>query len=116
MIPQTFEYSAPKTLTEALSLVESGGKPLAGGMSLIPMMKLRLAAPELLVDLARIKDLNYIQEDEGQFLHLGTRQEGQDIIHTAAIAPRVIRIGATTTHYSVESSALVRSKCPLLAA
>ena len=57
------------------------------------MMKLRLAAPEQLVDLGRIKDLNYIRE-EGGALH----------------------IGATTTHYSVESSALVRAKCPLLSA
>jgi carbon-monoxide dehydrogenase medium subunit len=93
MIAQSFEYSAPTTLSEALALLESGGKPLAGGMSLIPMMKLRLAAPEHLVDLARVKDLNYIREEK-------------DGIH----------IGATTTHYAVESSSLVRAKCPLLAA
>jgi len=93
MIPQTFEYAAPKTLDEAVKLAGSGAKVLAGGMSLIPMMKLRLAAPEQLVDLGRIKDLNYIRE-EGGALH----------------------IGATTTHYSVESSALVRAKCPLLSA
>ena len=93
MIPQTFEYTAPKTLDEAMALLESGGKPLAGGMSLIPMMKLRLATPEHLVDLGRIKDLNYIRETGGE-----------------------LHIGATATHYSVESSALVRSKCPLLAA
>src|SRR6185437_2874848 len=92
MIPQTFEYTAPKTLDEAVALAGSGAKLLAGGMSLIPMMKLRLAAPEHLVDLGRIKDLNYIRE-EGGALH----------------------IGATATHYSVESSALVREKCPLLA-
>jgi len=92
MIPQTFEYTAPKTLDEAVALAEGGAKLLAGGMSLIPMMKLRLAAPEHLVDLGRIKDLNYIRE-EGGALH----------------------IGATATHYSVESSALVRAKCPLLA-
>jgi aerobic carbon-monoxide dehydrogenase medium subunit len=92
MIPQTFEYTAPKTLDEAVALAGSGAKLLAGGMSLIPMMKLRLAAPEHLVDLGRIKDLNYIRE-EGGALH----------------------IGATATHYSVESSALVRTKCPLLA-
>ncbi len=91
MIPQTFEYAAPKTLDEAVKLAGGGAKVLAGGMSLIPMMKLRLAAPEQLVDLGRIKDLNYIRE-EGGALH----------------------IGATTTHYSVESSALVRAKCPLL--
>jgi carbon-monoxide dehydrogenase medium subunit len=92
MIPQTFEYTAPKTLDEAVALAASGAKPLAGGMSLIPMMKLRLAAPEHLVDLGRIKDLNYIRE-EGGTLH----------------------IGATTTHHAVESSALLRAKCPLLA-
>jgi carbon-monoxide dehydrogenase medium subunit len=61
-------------------------------MSLIPMMKLRLAAPEHLVDLGRIKDLSYIREQ-------GT----------------VIHIGATTTHHDVESSPLLRGKCPLLA-
>jgi carbon-monoxide dehydrogenase medium subunit len=93
MIPQTFEYTAPKTLDEAVALAGSGAKLLAGGMSLIPMMKLRLAAPEHLVDLGRIKDLNYIRE-EGGALH----------------------IGATATHYSVESSALIRAKCRLLAA
>ena len=47
MIPQQFEYSAPKTLDEALGLLAEGAKPLAGGMSLIPMMKLRLAAPSI---------------------------------------------------------------------
>jgi len=92
MIPQQFEYSAPKTLDEALGLLAEGAKPLAGGMSLIPMMKLRLANPEHLVDLGRIKDLSYIRE-EGGALH----------------------IGATATHHEVENSALVRGKCPLLA-
>jgi carbon-monoxide dehydrogenase medium subunit len=92
MIPQTFEYTAPKTLDEALKLLAEGAKPLSGGMSLIPMMKLRLAAPDHLVDLGRLKDLNYIRE-EGGSLH----------------------IGATTTHQEVASSALVRTKCPLLA-
>jgi carbon-monoxide dehydrogenase medium subunit len=92
MIPQTFDYSAPKTLDEVLGLLASGAKPLAGGMSLIPAMKLRLAAPEHLVDLGRVKELNYIREGKGT-LHLG----------------------ATVTHHEVESSALVRVKCPLLA-
>jgi len=92
MIPQQFEYSAPKTLDEALGLLAEGARPLAGGMSLIPMMKLRLSNPEHLVDLGRIKDLSYIREQ-------GT----------------VIHIGATTTHHDVESSPLLRGKCPLLA-
>jgi carbon-monoxide dehydrogenase medium subunit len=92
MIPQQFEYSAPKTLDEALGLLAEGAKPLAGGMSLIPMMKLRLANPEHLVDLGRIKDLSYIREQDG-----------------------ALHIGATATHHDVESSALLRGKCPLLA-
>ncbi len=92
MIPQTFAYTAPATLDEALGLLASGAKPLAGGMSLIPMMKLRLAAPDHLVDLGKLKDLSYIRE-EGGALHLG----------------------ATTTHHEIESSPLVRGKCPLLA-
>ena len=92
MIPQQFEYSAPKTLDEALGLLAEGAKPLAGGMSLIPMMKLRLATPEHLVDLGRIKDLGYIRE-QGGFLH----------------------IGATATHHDIESSPLLRGRCPLLA-
>ena len=54
MIPQSFEYAAPATLQEALGLLEhEGAKPLAGGMSLIPMMKLRLAAPEQLIDIGQ---------------------------------------------------------------
>jgi carbon-monoxide dehydrogenase medium subunit len=92
MIAQTFEYTAPKTLDEALGLLAKGAKPLGGGMSLIPMMKLRLAAPDHVVDLAKLKELDYIKEAGG-----------------------ALHIGATTTHYEVESSAIVRGKCPLLA-
>lgn len=92
MIPQTFAYTAPKSLDEALGLLAKGAKPLAGGMSLIPMMKLRLAAPDRLVDLRRLKDLNYIREESG-----------------------AIHIGATTTHQDIASSPLLRGKSPLLA-
>lgn len=92
MIAQKFEYTAPKTLDEALHLLAAGAKPLAGGMSLIPMMKLRLAAPERLVDLGRLKDLNYTREADG-----------------------ALHIGATTTHTDLESSPILRQKCPLLA-
>ena len=93
MIPQNFEYSAPNNLKEALALLAGGNaKVLAGGMSLIPLMKLRLAAPEHLVDLSRVPDLKSIREDAG-----------------------TIRIGAMTTHWEVEASPLLRSKCPLLA-
>jgi carbon-monoxide dehydrogenase medium subunit len=92
MIPQNFEYSSPTDFKEALGLLAGGAKPLAGGMSLIPIMKLRLAAPEHLVDLGRIKGLNEIRESDGK-----------------------IHIGAMTTHYEVESSPLIRARCPLLA-
>jgi carbon-monoxide dehydrogenase medium subunit len=68
MIPGSFAYHRPKTLPEAISLLADFGedaRPLAGGHSLIPMMKLRLAAPEHLVDLAGIGDLRGIREDGG---------------------------------------------------
>jgi len=92
MIANQFEYSAPASLKEALSLMADGGKPLAGGMSLIPMMKLRLANPEHLVDIGRLAELHYIREDNGQ-----------------------IHIGAAVTHYDIESSPLLLGKCPLMA-
>ncbi len=92
MIPASFEYTAPTTLKEALALIGDGGKPLAGGMSLIPMMKLRLANPEHLIDLNRIAELNYIREASGE-----------------------LHIGANATHYDIEISPLLMGKCPLLA-
>jgi carbon-monoxide dehydrogenase medium subunit len=94
MIPAPFDYQAPSTLEEAVSLLASdldGAKILAGGHSLIPAMKLRLAQPQMLVDIARIKSLAYI------------REEGDNIL-----------IGATTTHYQLESSDLLKRICPLL--
>jgi carbon-monoxide dehydrogenase medium subunit len=96
MIPTQFDYKAPATLDEAVALLASdldGAKVLAGGHSLIPAMKLRLAQPQLLVDIARIKSLSYIREDGDQIL-----------------------IGATTTHYQLESSDLLKTICPLLPA
>lgn len=96
MIPAAFDYQAPATLEEAISLLASdpdGAKVLAGGHSLIPAMKLRLAQPQTLVDIARIKSLSYI------------REEGNKIL-----------IGATTTHYQIESSDLLKRICPLLPA
>ncbi|HZT33529.1 MAG TPA: xanthine dehydrogenase family protein subunit M [Bryobacteraceae bacterium] len=93
MIPQEFEYSAPTSLEEALHLISDGSaKVLAGGLSLIPLMKLRLAAPGHVVDLGRVPGLSYIREEGGK-----------------------LHIGAMTTHYQIESSALVHSRCPLLA-
>ncbi len=93
MIPQSFEYSTPATLQEALTLLEnSDAKLLAGGMSLIPLMKLRFAQPDHVVDIARIPGLNGIEAAGG-----------------------VIRIGAMATHHDIEISAVTRAHCPLLA-
>jgi carbon-monoxide dehydrogenase medium subunit len=94
MIPAAFEYHVPKTLEEALRLVERHGdeaKLLAGGHSLLPLMKLRLAAPRYVIDLGRLRGMSYIREEEGH-----------------------IAIGAMTTHADVEASELLRAKCPLL--
>lgn len=94
MIPAQFDYLTPKTLDEAVGLLAQHpdeAKILAGGHSLIPAMKLRLAMPQVLIDIGRIKDLAYIREEGGQ-----------------------IRIGAMTTHYQLESSDRLREICPLL--
>src|SRR5919205_4007445 len=96
MIPAAFDYVAPTSLAEAVSLLAQHpdeAKILAGGHSLIPAMKLRLAQPQLLIDIGRIKDLSYIREEDGQ-----------------------LRIGALTTHYELESSERLRKVCPLLPA
>ncbi len=94
MIPAPFEYHAPRSLDDALRLVERHGdeaKLLAGGHSLLPLMKLRLASPRFVIDLGKIRGLSYIRAENGQ-----------------------ISIGAMTTHALVESSALLLEKCPLL--
>ncbi|HVA95339.1 MAG TPA: xanthine dehydrogenase family protein subunit M [Candidatus Dormibacteraeota bacterium] len=94
MIPAPFEYVAPKTLDEALRLVDRHGdeaKIIAGGHSLLPLIKLRLAQPRYVIDIGRLHGMSYIREEGGQ-----------------------IAIGALTTHADVERSPLLRSKCPLL--
>lgn len=96
MIPASFDYLAPKTIDEAVGLLaqhQDDAKILAGGHSLIPAMKLRLAQPSLLIDIGRISDLAYIREEGNQ-----------------------IRVGALTTHYQLESSDRLKQICPLLPA
>lgn len=94
MIPAQFEYHRPASVSEALQLLRSlpDAKLLAGGHSLLPMMKLRLTSPAHLIDLGRIKDLRYIKESGS-----------------------AVAIGALTTHWTIESSPLVQQKLPSLA-
>jgi len=92
MIPQNFEYSAPTSLKEALALIAKGdAKVLAGGMSLIPLMKLRLSSPPHVVDINGIPGLSYIREADG-----------------------VLAIGALTRESELEESEIVRARYPLL--
>lgn len=93
MIAANFDYESPRTLSEALELLSSreDAKILAGGHSLLPAMKLRLATPALLVDISRISGLNYIRE-------VGDR----------------VSIGAMTTHAEVVSSGVLQRSSPLL--
>jgi aerobic carbon-monoxide dehydrogenase medium subunit len=97
MYPSRFRYEAPRSLGEAIGLLSRGGdeaKVLAGGQSLIPLMKLRFAAPELLVDINNLPGLDYHRVDPD-----GT-----------------IRIGALCRHADLEHSELLRSKQPTMAA
>jgi len=94
MIPPTFEYVAPKTLSEAVAALGQyeNAKVLAGGQSLIPLMRFRLASPAMLVDINRVEGLSYIKEDKGW-----------------------LKIGSMTRQSTVDHSTLVREKYPLLA-
>ena len=94
MYPALFEYLKPSSISEAIALLKEHGedaKLLAGGQSLVPMMKLRIARPKYLIDIHRILDLNYIREETGQ-----------------------IRCGAMMRHVQIEESELVRNKIPML--
>lgn len=94
MIPAAFEYHRPATLDQALTLLRDlpDAKVLAGGHSLLPMMKLRLVTPAHLIDLGRLPDLR------------GIRADGDTIV-----------IGALSTHWMLESSDLLKRAAPLLA-
>jgi len=94
MYPAQFEYHKASTVKEALDLLgkyKDEAKLLAGGHSLLPAMKLRLAQPKHLIDIGKVAGLS------------GVKEEGSTLV-----------IGAMTTHYAIESSALLKSKCPLL--
>lgn len=95
MIPRSFEYFSPRTLEEAVALLQKHGpdaKLLSGGQSLIPMMKLRLVSPEYIVDINRIPGLDYISESDGH-----------------------LKIGALAREHELESSEVVKKHFPILA-
>jgi aerobic carbon-monoxide dehydrogenase medium subunit len=94
MIPQSFEYCRPETVSEAIALIHEhgdGAKILSGGQSLIPMMKIRLARPGYIIDINRLAGLQYVKE-EGGFL----------------------KIGGLTREADLEASTLIRSKYPII--
>jgi aerobic carbon-monoxide dehydrogenase medium subunit len=95
VIPAAFEYRRATTVEEAIGILADNGdeaKVLAGGHSLLPLMKLRLAAPSLLVDIGRIGDLSYVRESGD-----------------------TVEVGALTRHRDVETSGVLRQHVPLLA-
>jgi len=94
MIPAEFDYYAPQSLDEAIQLLgehAEDGKVLAGGHSLIPMMKLRLATPSALIDIGRIPELRGINRSNG-----------------------TVTIGATTTHRMIEFSEELSGALPIM--
>ena len=93
MYPAKFEYHRAHSIQEALDLLKkhSGAKLLAGGHSLIPMMKLRLAQPPVVVDIGRISELGGISQENGH-----------------------LRIGSLTTHAELARSEMVQKYCPIL--
>jgi carbon-monoxide dehydrogenase medium subunit len=94
MIPQSFEYFSPETVSEAIALLHEhgdGAKILSGGQSLIPMMKIRLARPEYIIDINRLADLQYVKEEDG-----------------------FLKIGGLTREADLEVSSLIRSKYPII--
>jgi carbon-monoxide dehydrogenase medium subunit len=95
VIPAEFEYQRATSLDDAFAKLAAAGesaKLLAGGHSLVPLMKLRLSEPHVLIDIARLPELS------------GIRQTGDRI-----------EIGAATVHHEVASSALIRGRCPVVA-
>jgi carbon-monoxide dehydrogenase medium subunit len=109
MIPRSFEYLAPQTLDEAISLLQKSGpeaKILSGGQSLIPMMKLRLATPPYIIDINRINNLNYITE-AGGFLRIGALARESDLEISPIILSRYPLLADTT---AVIADPLVRNQ------
>ncbi|HEX2226983.1 MAG TPA: FAD binding domain-containing protein, partial [Candidatus Binatia bacterium] len=94
MKPASFEYFAPQSLSEALRMLDryqDTARPLAGGQSLVPMMNMRLARPDQIIDLNGLREMDYLKIENNE-----------------------LRIGAMTRQRALEQSSLVRTACPLL--
>jgi len=94
MIPKEFEYYDPHNIEEVINLLEKYGeeaKILAGGQSLMPLLKMRILSPRCVVDINRVNQLKYIREEEG-----------------------FIKIGALVRHYEIEYSTLLQSRLPII--
>ena len=99
MIPSPFAYARPATVEEAVQVLADGGddvKLLAGGQSLIPVLRLRLAAPELVVDLGRVAELRGVREDGGALV-IGAMTTHADVLADPLVA-RYGRLVAEATH------------------
>ncbi|MGA0789348.1 MAG: FAD binding domain-containing protein [Ilumatobacteraceae bacterium] len=97
MYPSRFNYESPSTIEEAIALLDAGrgeAKILAGGQSLVPMLKLRFASPETLVDINNIPGLGYHHFDDAGALHIGALCRHEDIEKSAVIAERQPTIAA----------------------
>ena len=95
MIPADFDYYRPNTVDEAIKMLQNYGseaKLLAGGHSLLPILKARLAQPEILIDIGRIPDMNGVMKENNS-----------------------ISIGALATHQEIAGSPIIQKECPLLA-
>lgn len=100
MIPASFEYVRAESAEEAISLIGQHGdesKFLAGGHSLIPLMKLRLAQPTVLIDIGRLNDLSYIR-DEGEHIAIGAMTRHMDVENSPVLAEHVPLLAHAASH------------------
>jgi aerobic carbon-monoxide dehydrogenase medium subunit len=107
MIPPSFDYVAPKTLSEAVAALgqHENAKILAGGQSLIPLMRFRLASPAVLIDLNRVEGLSYIDEKDG-WLKIGSMTRESDVEHSELVSEKYSLLADTA---KVISDPIVRN-------
>ena len=101
MYPSRFRYEAPRSIDEAVALLKEGAgeaKVLAGGQSLVPLLKLRFAAPELLVDINSLPGLDYHRVDSDGTIRIGALCRHADLERSAVLASRQPTMAAAATH------------------